>query len=246
MVWFSRQFVHLFFSFVLVTSVTGFSTEQEDVSISLTNVFVPKGFDSNDQVEIIISGELPSTCYLRPRGETKIENNRVVVEMKATKIVDRNIVCIEAIIPYLISVPLGELSVGNYDIAVNVGADSEKTSSIQIDNPSSNSINNFNYANVTNVQRPSLEREIIISGIHPSSCMEIERVEVITNPISNTYSVLPIIKQAQPICDSMIKPFAFTLKLPNGRTAQELVHIRKIDGTALNFLIEEKSIPHGK
>lgn len=213
------------------------SAEQEDVAIGLSNVFVPKGFDSNDNVEIVVAGELPNTCYLRPRGDVKVSDGHVYVEMRATKITDPNTLCITAIVPYMVTIPLASLGEGAYDILVNSGLASELSTSIQIDQANSSSINNFTYANVTNVDYKVDNHEVTISGVHPSSCMEIDRVEIIVNQTNDTFSVLPILKQTLEICDRMIKPFSYTVALPKPQKNQELVHIRKIDGTALNYLV---------
>lgn len=235
---FSKNFSFLFLTGVLTIATSGYSAQQEQVLISLEKVFVPKGFDSNDSVEIIVSGELPNTCYLRPHGEVKIVDNIAIVEIKATKITDEEVVCIMAIVPYMITVPLGQLREGSYDIFINPGTASAKNSSILVERPNSNSINNFTYANVTNVETLSTQRDILIAGFHPSSCMEIDRVEIFSNTNNDTYSVLPIIKQTQPICDRMIKPFTYTIHLPNAQKDQQLLHVRKIDGTALNYLVK--------
>ncbi len=225
----------------LTSAVAGFSVNQEEVTLGFDNVFVPKGFDSNDSVEIVVSGDLPNTCYLRPHGEVKIINDTIRVEMKATKITNPKVFCIEALVPYVASVSLGQLHEGHYDIFVNQGTASEKDSGILVEHPNSNSINNFTYANVTSAEAMVGSRELVITGTHPSSCMEIERVEIIPNENNDTFSVLPIIKQTQDICDRSIKPFSYTLKLPEAQKNHELVHIRKIDGTALNYLVKVPS-----
>lgn len=233
----------LAFMVAFCAAITGYSAEQEIVSINLEKVFVPKGFDSNDNIEIVVTGELLNTCYVRPYGEVKIEGNRVSIEMKATKLVGPDTACIWAVVPYLVSVPLGQLPQGRYEILVNLGAASQ-TSLLNVDQPNSQSINNFTYANVTKIEKAPQPREIVIEGVHPSSCMEIERVDIVINENNDTYSVLPIIKQAQPICDRMVKPFSHKVALPATHQDMALVHVRKLDGTAINYLVKENLANH--
>lgn len=240
---YSHKLSHLFIACTLVASLAGHS-KYEEVQVGVENVFVPKGFDSNDNVEIVVNGDLPNTCYLRPHGEVKVVNQRVIVEMKATKVTDRNVGCIEALVPYVVAVPLGALAEGVYDIVINVGSDVEQNRVIRVDRPNSSSINNFTYANVTEAHITNEKRTVQLSGVHPSSCMDIERVEIIVNETNDTFSVLPIIKQVEPICDRMIKPFTYTLLLPEPQASYELVHVRKIDGTALNFIVNETPKHH--
>jgi hypothetical protein len=239
-----KKFCLMTFVSLLAVTINGNATTQELVSIALDKVFVPKGFDSNDNVEIVASGELPNTCYLRPFGEVKSIENKIIIDLKAYQVVGNDVNCIQAIVPYMISVSLGQLAEGRYEIIVNGGTSSEKNSAIFVERPSSSSLNNFTYANVTNVKKTLLnDREILIEGYHPSSCMEIDRVEIITNENQDAYSVLPIIKQVLPICDQMIKPFSYTIQLPPAHRDQQLVHVRKIDGWAFNYIIKVLSVP---
>lgn len=238
---FCKRTSFIIFAYAFLT-LSVYAYSQEQVSIGLNNVYVPKGFDANDSVEIVVVGELPNTCYLRPHGNAKIIGRDVIIEMEATKLSGPDVNCIMALVPYVVSVPLGQMNEGHYDIWVNAGTTSETSSSIFVERPNSNSINNFTYANVTNVQTSAGKDRITIEGIHPSSCMEISRVEIIPNEKLDTYSVLPIIKQTDPICDQMIKPFNYTIDLPVTQNDGVLVHIRKIDGTALNYLVK----PQGK
>lgn len=232
-----KQLLLLGASFSL--SFTGLAMSNE-VLVSTDYVHVPKGFDSNDNVEVIVTGELPNTCYRRPYGEVKVINQSISIDVKATKIIDKNTICIEAIVPFMLSVPVGQLDEGSYRIAVNPGTESEKDSELSIEQANSRGIDNFTYANVTSIKQIPNTSYINIEGYHPSSCMDIERVEVVANQNHDTYSVMPIIKQTKTVCDRMIKPFSYHLELPSLNPQETLLHIRKIDGSALNFLVPKK------
>lgn len=236
-----KRFSILSMSLFLCIASASIARSQEDVSISLEHVFVPKGFDSNDiKVEIIVIGELPNTCFIHPRGDVKVVNNQITIEMKATKLSGEDMSCIMAAVPYLVPVSLGQLSEGRYNIEVNAGAASETHNSLTVERPHSGSVNNFTYAKVTKITETNDDRKIIIEGFHPSSCMEISRVDVITNERNDTYSVLPILKQVEDICDRRLKPFVKEVTLPAITNPKKLAHIRTIDGTALNYLLKDK------
>lgn len=138
----------------------------------------------------------------------------------------------------MISVPLGQLKEGNYTILVNPGHVDFKKSTISVESPGSQSIDNFSYANVNKVAKIS-ENKIVLYGEHPSSCMEIDRVDVIPNPTQDTFSILPVVKQVAPICDRMIKPFSQEVDLPFPIKKSTIAHVRKNDGTASNFLLDD-------
>jgi sulfur carrier protein ThiS len=226
---------------VCAVAAMSYSNHYEEVAIETEGVFVPKGFDSNDHVEIVVTGQLPNTCYLRPRGEIEITGNKINIRMMATKISGDDVNCIMAIVPYLVSVPLGKMTEGNYDIQINEGATSETKSAIVVEQPNSNSINNFSYANVTHVTILTREQKIVLEGFHPSSCMEIDRVEIVSNESHDTYSILPILKQIGQACDQTINPFSIELVLPKEKGNDRVVlHVRKMDGTGLNYLWDHR------
>ncbi|USN51815.1 MAG: hypothetical protein H6731_05260 [Myxococcales bacterium] len=208
----------------------------EEVQLDVKNIHVPKGWDSNDKdVQVIVTGELPNTCYRRPYGEAKVVDNQVVIDMKATKVDKKDTVCIMAVVPYMVSVELGQLNEGSYEVEINPHSSNKKISSLSIDTPSSNSIDNYSYANVTNLKRKGHSDKFTLEGVHPSSCMSIERVEVISNQSDDTFSVLPIVKQVAPVCDRMIMPFTYDFELPAKDKEEIVVHVRKIDGNAANY-----------
>lgn len=207
---------------------------REEVSINYDHIYIPRGFDSNDNSEIVITGRLPSTCYLKPKGEVNIKDNKITVKAMATEVYGDDVSCIQAVVPYMITVSLGQLKQGFYEIIIN-GHDS-LSQSIFIEEANSNGINNFPYANVQYVSKTSSPGMVRIYGVHPSSCMEIDDVKIIVNEQADTISVMPIIKQTQEVCDTSTKPFVHMVKLPSSIRKRSLLHVRKIDGTAINYL----------
>lgn len=216
---------------------TGTFARGEEVQILTDNVHVPKGFDSNDNVEVVLTGTLPNTCYRRPFGEAKISGNQVSIEMKATKLDEKDHFCIMALVPYMVSVPLGHLREGSYKVAVNSGTAEEKDNTIFVERPNSNGIDNYTYANVSSVKNIEGTNKVILEGAHPSSCMVIDRVDITVN--GDTFALLPIVKQVKPICDTMMQAFSHEIELPGNISDDIVVHVRKLDGTASNFLLKK-------
>lgn len=71
---------------ILLLATGTLFAENHLVPLESQSVHVPKGFDSNDKVEIVVTGLLPSTCYRRPTAEAKIIDKNVFVDVKATKV----------------------------------------------------------------------------------------------------------------------------------------------------------------
>jgi hypothetical protein len=213
-------------------------SENEEVVINVDNIFIPKGFDSNDDSEITLTGYLPNTCYVRAKAKTDIVGEKIAIEVSATKVNDRN--CIMAVVPFILPVKLGVLKTGTHDISVNTFMNSK----ITIAQPGSSKIDNFNYANITSVEKVD-STSVLLTGFHPSSCMEFDKVIMEFNDKNDTLSVMPIIKQnpLHTICDRRAVPFSYVVEIPkvDQRAAKDkvLVHVRKLDGNAVNILLEE-------
>lgn len=220
----------------LILSTIGFARGEETV-VAVNDVFIPKGFDGNDDVEIVLSGEFPNTCYQRPKTELAVRNGKINVDMKAEVVRSRP--CIMAVVPYLTTVKIGRVGVGTHEIVINPGHRDAKIARLNVEAPGSASIDNFTYANVTAAEFNG--KKLVLSGYHPSSCMKLDRVAVDTNDNRDTVSVMPIIYQDPefPICDAMIAPFTYEIELPELAAKRILAHVRKLDGNALNFLIKK-------
>ncbi|MGZ3688660.1 MAG: hypothetical protein ACXVBW_10185, partial [Bdellovibrionota bacterium] len=55
------------------------------VTVSPDRAFVPAGFDDNDNVEFVVTGKLPSTCFNIGPSETSVDprSHRITLEQKA-------------------------------------------------------------------------------------------------------------------------------------------------------------------
>lgn len=208
--------------------------------IKADNIFVAQGFDSNDDVEIFFSGKLPDTCYRRPEGNVTFKGKgKISINLTASKIDDPNVLCIMVEVPYMIPISIGKLQEGNHQISVNKGTPWANSNEINIETPSSLSIDNFTYANVTKIERVFGSNAVMIEGYHPSSCMDFITIEVKPNKNKDTYSVLPIIQQSEDVCDRVIVPFKKLVNLPKLDPRKDaLVYVRKIDGRALHYWLK--------
>lgn len=221
---------------ILSLLIASFSAVSGIEKISARKIFVPQGVDSNDlETIIVLTGELPNTCYRLPTATVHKYTDSIEIELTATKITGDNLVCIMAQIPYTLTVDLGNLQEGQYDINVNSDTIHHKTAQIRIATAESTTVDTYNYAHITNVTNHG--NVVEIEGYHPSSCMRLERVEVMSNENGDTFSILPIISGVEnEVCDDRLVPFSITLELPTNEE-QVLLHIRTIDGSSKNKVV---------
>lgn len=207
------------------------------IMVDPEDVHIATGFDENDDVQISVSLQLQNTCIRRPFGSITIVGNKIYIDMKATEINNPDAICIQTLIPQLVTVPIGKkLSHGTYEVKINPGRNITITDELIIEKSSSISIDNFTYANVTSIEKLADRSVLLLKGSHPSGCMSIDRIEVLANQRGNTYAVLPIIKKEQVICDRMMRPFSVEVPVPNlSEQTSVAFHVRTIAGHALDF-----------
>lgn len=205
------------------------------VEVPVTDVYIPSGFDSNDSVEIIISGYLPNLCHKNPSTEFKVEKNTISIKATALKYHKTNPFCPEMIVPFLKSVKVGVLPKGNYNVVIN----KNEKDILKVEESTLTVKDNHIYAYVSYIDKSTLkDNHITIKAYNPSDCMSLDRVEVFDNG-KNTYSILPIMKQNREFCPMKMVPYEFDVKLPKIlKSRKVLLHVRSMDGNSVNAEVE--------
>lgn len=202
--------------------------------IPIDHVFAPKGFDDNDDAEVMAFGWLPSPCYLSPVGVASRSQNTLHVSARATASLSR--ICLPMAVPFLVPVHLGVLEAGTFLIQYVDELHNVKASVLNVDNALGDQVDNYTYAHVERLDGDEVERKIILAGRNPSDCFELDRVESIYNG-KDTYSLLPIMKQVKPDCPRKMVPFRYTVDMPKKiDSAKVLWHVRRLDGKSINLI----------
>lgn len=206
-----------------------------EVEIENYNVYVPKGFDSNDSSEIIVSGILPSHCFQAPKVEVKGANPKEI-EVIVRALYSPIDQCLQVAIPFTLTVPLGILDSGDYKIKAN----NLKTDSMRIDLASTIAMDENIYANVEYIEENDYDRTVTLVGTNPSNCFELDRIDYTTNG-NNTISILPILKLKSQECLPIETDFEYEFKVPNTLSANVLLlHVRKMNGKSVNRIFRNK------
>lgn len=201
--------------------------------VPVSKVFTPKGFDSNDMAEIVITGFLPNLCYKSPIVKTKIEGKNINVSVYAINTEASNTLeCTRMIVPFIIPVDIGVLERGQYKVNVN----QEEKGQMKITEALSSAVDEHVYAYVEQVLIKPGSRSIILKGHNPSDCYEFDRVEYVHND-KDVYSVLPKMKQVFPNCPMKMVPFSIVTEVPQDLEEKEvLLHVRAMHGKSVNAL----------
>jgi hypothetical protein len=208
--------------------------------VPIDHVFVPAGFDSNDNVEVVVTGYLPDLCYKAPRAQAEIKGNRAQVSITALKIKDPSVFCVQLAVPFMEVATLGVMDPGKYSLDVNAGQPTSRQGRVLIGESSSPAMDDFVYANVTNIDRVAGTRKIVLKGTNPSDCYDLREIRFVSND-SDTYSVLPILKQVKADCRGPELPFVYEAEVPTELKADELLlHVRVMNGKSVNMLFNER------
>ena len=200
------------------------------VKVPVESVFAPKGFDTNDDSEVIIEGYLPNLCYKSPRVMVVRSQYAVNIQVVALKNTDPSADCAQMRVPFLETASIGVLDRGKYNIFVNtIGLDE-----LEVIESSSSAIDDYIYANVHNIEIDNHKGIARLKGYNPSDCFEFARFEYISNE-KNVYSVLPIMKQVSDFCPKKEVPFSYEFEIPKGlKSDRVLLHVRSMNGKSVN------------
>lgn len=206
------------------------------VPVDSARIFVPVGFDDNDNTQVVLDGYLPSGCYRLARPELTIDpqTRKIVVQAMARYF---DITCIEARIPFNITVDVGILPAGDFTVATNKDALRE---SLNIGEATNAGPDDDDYAPVDAVRVREVagtDRMVaIIDGRFTNSCMSFDDVKVIDNGAS--LALLPIIKMEDgATCADVMLPYRKVVNLPSNMSqGRHLLHVRSLNGHALNHM----------
>lgn len=204
--------------------------------VPVDHVYLPSGFDSNDNVEIVITGFLPNLCHKSPASKVKIEGGKVNIEMTSLYYQASNPYCPEMVVPFTETVTLGLLDKGNYEITVNGKSAWELSGNMKIAESTSNAVDEFNYAYVNYIDKEVGDGVVAFKGYNPSDCFVLDEITHVSNE-KDTYSVLPKMKQVSEFCPMKLVPFTYDWEVPTDiRDDKVLLHVRTMEGRSVNTI----------
>lgn len=228
-----------FFAAIMISSFVHASTPKE-VLIPVSHVYTPTGFDSNDNTEIVVSGFLPNLCHKSPKTKVLVKSNTIEITLTSLKYHSSNPFCPEFIVPIVKTIDLGVLDKGNYNIIVNGKSMYEKKAKINIDEASSNAIDDSVYAGVDFIEKTENSRTIILKGYNPSACYVFDKFEIFSNN-KDTLSILPKMKQVSDFCPMKMIAFELEMEVPKELERDKiLLHVRSLSGNSVNTLFLNK------
>ena len=204
------------------------------VSVPVRHVFIPGGFDDNDNVQVVLEGAFSDTCYRLAHTEIlKSEDGKDFEIIQWTRKFPG--ICIPTTVPFKSEVSLGRLAAGAYQVeGVGVAA-----APLTIIRAAANSQDDYIYAPVSaaSVGRRNTGHYVAtLSGTLPNGCFSLEKTEVLRQ--EKVLVLLPVLKYDDSgDCSSEPQPFEVAVDLPADLDAGKyLVHVRSMSGKATNVV----------
>lgn len=235
-----KRTVFQMIAIVGLSSGVALASTPVEILTPIEHIYSPKGFDSNDNTEVIIEGYLPNLCHKAPTSKVKVEGKKINIEVTALRYHPSNPFCPEAIVPFVETVNVGLLDKGDYDIVVNGKSIYEQRGEISVAESTSNSVDEHVYANVEYVAKKSDSREVTLKGYNPSDCFVLDEINVVDNG-KDVYSVLPKMKQISDFCPMKMVPFSYKMEVPSKLEKERvLLHVRSMNGKSVNSIFRNK------
>lgn len=226
-----------FITFLIFTlSLNAFANTK--VALMSGKIYIPQGYDTNDLVEVIVSGRLPDLCHRNPTYEITREGNNFQVTLFAYYVPDRA-GCKKISIPYLEVINLGLLEQGDYQVNLKGVNSLSSATPLKVVPATSALMDDFNYGNTMGILEDEEGRGIEIVGTNPVNCLKFESLETIIQ--NNVVIFKPHFKEVG-VCEEDPTPYRIRYEVPYLENAPRgiLLHVRVMNGHSYNYLYRNK------
>ena len=234
-----------FVSMMLVSLLGSFlnlvqAKDLKEVSLVPSMVFAPTGFDQNDNAQIVSLGYLPNTCYKTGKTSYSINHTEKHLEINFQGTVRMDGICLMVQVPYTQEINLGRLPEGNYEVYfVSALGERVKMAVLNIAKTENSNIDEQLYMPITDAfleNTQNAQPVLHLLGTVTNSCLRFKEVKM----IQKTTSVLEVLPLAEFVeeghCRTIQKRFELKIPILNSLKGNNLVHIRSLNGTALNLI----------
>lgn len=228
------------FAFLCLFSFASFANEYVgELDQPLETALIPVGFDSDDSVQIMVTGRFANTCFQIGTFYTLVDRKKKVVELQLTAYEFKG--CgLDVEVPFYQVIPLGLLrEPGDYKVVDLTTKKSLGTLRIKGAEAEAEGTDEFAYAPLLDaflLERRSGKKYLVLTGVFSDSCLAFQNVEV--NYQSDVVVVLP--KIHRPRSRGCIKgefPFKREELLRADLPKKFLLHVRAWGGQAINKTI---------
>ena len=217
----------------------------ELVQAPILDLFAPNRLNGSDQVQIIVYGEFPNSCFTRGPARVDVDLEKMTFTVSVNALFQTGVPCTPIVTPFTETMTLPEsLPPGTYHVELSNQSDITQVDEIVIEG--STRVSKEMYAAVTDVktyQAAPHETRIELLGRHPylfDGCMRFDTIKV---ELSDKYTIqiLPTTKFGDSAaCQNpeQNNQFKEVIKLPSTlQTGRYLLRVRNLSGHWVNRIL---------
>lgn len=198
--------------------------------------YLPDGYDTNDNVQLVAEGLFPNTCFKPASVKTDVDHEARTIRLDPKAYYYEGF-CLQMLVPHDKTIEVGLLQEGGYEVVQKNGA---ALGGLRVKRAKTREADDFLYAPVSQAyfERQGGKRVVRIAGEFSTSCTVLTEVVV---------SVQPQVIVLQPItaipagadCRSGKFPFEKIVELPSDvKAGRYLLHVRSLSGKSVNTLVD--------
>ena len=224
-------------SILLALAFISFSATAFDKVKINGKLYVAKGFDDNDLIEITVVGSLPNSCYRNPTFEIERNDKKYNIRLFAHYVPEPE-GCREVSMAYSESINFGMMYSGEYLISL-VNKNNTETKNLIVKPASSYLVDEFLYGNVRGISENDSSRIIELSGVNPVSCLVFDKL---VSEVQDSMIILkPQFKEVGE-CKNKSTPFKIKYEVPylSNQSKGILLHVRVMNGRSFTYLYQNR------
>ena len=214
------------------------------VPAPIDKVFVPTGFDDNDKVEVIIHGKFVSSCYKMGPATATLDAATKKIVITAEAYYYSGATCQQMTVSFIKTVEIrGPVPAGNYKI--EIAKSPNVVANLAVTRATRPEADDYLYAAVqsADVEETNGGDTLVLKGQHPSliqGCIKFVEIKTHMSP-SNVLVVQPITKienNSRACTGDSSGRFEYRTPLTTLNRGEYVIHVRALDGNAINQLLE--------
>lgn len=234
----------ILFGSMLLSAGMGMAGEPKEIPAVVDKIFIPHGYDDNDNIEVVLHGDFYNSCFkVGQSGATIVEDGQdPVIKLWATSLdYSKDQACAEVVTPFIQVVKLGVLKANQYEVKINDGG--ESIGFLNVAKRTSDLADDFIYAPVSSAYLKSntAGQSLVLRGIYPSwtdGCQKIVEVKTYSMP-DDVLVVLPIttLDEEAECGETSLRSFKYEHPMAKPFKGEGLMHVRVLNGNSLNQYI---------
>lgn len=223
---------------LLALASTAFAQhEPARVAATFDRIYVPGGYDSNDHIQLVGEGRFRNTCYRPAPSRIQIDGRTRSIYVGPVAY-EYSGLCLQVVLPFERVIDIGILKAGTWRIFQDKSPSAVPLGEVTVHPALTDIPDDHLYAPVTQAffEQKGMVNHFYLAGEFQTNCMNIEDIKI---TIEKEAIVLqPLLKAASgESCEVGRFPFLKKLSVPFIPKGRYLLHVRSMNGNAVNTLI---------